>query len=209
MKNLLSKALRPAIANNGNKILEYHALQNFTPRWRKGEIALSFKYRNVHCYTLNAIQWTQTSNNHTGVLAARHLQRWAERTDYLWWSALAHTNVGKRTVRSHATRRLRLAFVESLRKAGYASDGSPLPDEENRAPLVGTAMLGATAAMLKTKNDALLEQTDLLVEHMIKQQGHRRVKIKNGYKAEGRLGKERKPKQDPELQRAIIRTIRH
>lgn len=81
-------------------------------------------------------------------------------------------------MRSYSARRVRQALLESLRKAGYASDGSRLPGTEGRASLYGTLVLGALPSILKTKRDVLLQQTDSVVAYMLRMQfGDRRVKF--------------------------------
>ncbi|KUJ23547.1 uncharacterized protein LY89DRAFT_185625 [Mollisia scopiformis] len=182
-RTTLPAALRPKASNKGNTILDYHALLNFTPKVRKGEAAISLKFRAEHCYTLNAMRWTENSQVQSAILSSIHLKRWAERTDSLWWSALSHMAVGKRTVRSWCARRLRNAFTESLWKEGFAPDGSTLPGSRRRQPMIGTAMLGATPPILKINNDALIEQTDAAVKHMIWVNSRDRWQKANGHEA--------------------------
>ncbi|KAE8450325.1 hypothetical protein EG329_006753 [Mollisiaceae sp. DMI_Dod_QoI] len=178
-------ALRPYVASNGSKIFDYYAMRSFTPRVNGGEPAFSFRYRIAHCYTLSAIKWTE--NTQINFFAAHHLQRWADRKDSLWWSALSHITLGKRTVRSHCARRLRQAFAVSLKKEGYAPDGSRLLGTKEKPPLYGTAMFGAVQPILNIKNDALVEQMDDVVALLLSQQpwNPQPPKRNNKYKAEG------------------------
>lgn len=119
--------------------------------------------------------------------------------------------VGKRTVRSWVGRRLRVAFIESLRKKGYASDGSSLPGTADKAPIIGTAMLGAVPAILKIKNDSLIEQTDSAVQMMIRQQqflqqkrpASRSLKSSN-HEAAGKYGKGQMANAQVERRRPLL-----
>ncbi|KAF8859390.1 hypothetical protein BDZ45DRAFT_673342 [Acephala macrosclerotiorum] len=149
-------------------IHDFKSLKQFSPKV-KGASTYSFKYSPNHCFTLGATKWFDTSSNITTILSAAHLKRWTERTESLWWSCLSH-NFAKRTMRSHATRKLRHAFTESLKKEGYAPDGSRLPEAGEGEPLYGTAMLGALEAIMKTKMDTLVRQTDQAVAFMIRRQ---------------------------------------
>jgi hypothetical protein len=93
------------------------------------------------------------------------------RTDTLWWSAVARKNVlNKRVLRSWASRKVRIAFVESLRKKGYASDGSPITGSKNQSPLAGCAYFDPTEAILKTTVEELAKQTDIAVDKIIEAQ---------------------------------------
>jgi hypothetical protein len=53
------------------------------------------------------------------------LKRWQARQEPFWWSVITRKDIeNHRTVRNWVARRLRHAFVELLRKKGYAADGS-------------------------------------------------------------------------------------
>lgn len=181
--------------NNGIPIRGFRTLKHYTIPY-KGELALSLKYSNSHAFTLNALKWMDNTQHQTNILAAEHLQKWAERKDSLWWSCLSHMDVGKRTVRSHHARRVRQCFVESLRKQGYASDGSRLPGSEEKPPLFGTVMLGANLPILKTKSDVLAKQTDRVVERLIFLTAPRRPpQNPDRSKVDGRFSIDRRPSQ--------------
>jgi hypothetical protein len=83
----------------------------------------------------------------------------------------------KRVVRSWAARRVRQAFVESLRKEGYAQDGSRI--EGRGLPLVGTVQFFPESTITKTKFKALVPQMDLVVREIIKRQSNQN---RRGYK---------------------------
>jgi hypothetical protein len=103
---------------------------------------------------------------------------------------------------------VRQAFVESLRKQGYASDGSPLPGIQKPA-LYGTAMLGAMEPILKLKSDALIERTDLLVDRIIQSQvRHQSFVNSDNNEAEGRFTMRRGQSWDRELGKGLPRIRR-
>lgn len=208
----MSITLSAGVGNTRNKILDYLALKNFHLKC-VGAPAIIVRYSNAHCYTLSAKKWTETVAVNESTLAQKHLKRWAERTDSLWWSSLTLPIVGKRTVRSHSARKVRLALVESLRRVGYASDGSRLPGTEERMPLYGTLQLGALPAILKTKTDRLIQQTDLVVAHMLRMQlGGRTTNFGGSNNTGGgtwkQPWKQRGPKQETQLNRPSFRTVR-
>ncbi|CZR51549.1 uncharacterized protein PAC_01426 [Phialocephala subalpina] len=215
----------PSVLKNGvhKGIGDFHSMKQFNPKV-KGQYTYSFKYSPNHCFTLGATKWTEHTTNISTILSATHLKRWTERTEPFWWSCLSH-NFAKKTVRSHAARRLRHAFEESLKKEGFAPDGNRLPGAEEGEPLYGTAMLGALEGIMKIKMDALVEQVDQAVAFMIRKQfGDRRPGLsfkfgQNGGKRYGYgttkgsgPGINRAPrfaeKPNPELPKALLRSAR-
>ncbi|RDW92437.1 hypothetical protein BP5796_01831 [Coleophoma crateriformis] len=73
----------------------------------------------------------------------------------------------KRVIRSHLTRKLRQAFVESLKKQGYAKDGTRLPDSTQERDLVGTLQMSAEMALMKMRREEAQKSTDELVKAML------------------------------------------
>ena len=63
-----------------------------------------------------------------------------------------------------------MAFVESLKSKGYASDGSRIDPKDGVAPLFGSASIVPAVAAIKTKTPELIKQTDLLVAAIISRQ---------------------------------------
>lgn len=113
-------------------------------------------------------------------------RRWNTRTDSLWWSAISFLSTAKnRTVRSHAARRVRVAWVESLRKRGYAPDGSVLPGFHNQKPLKGTVQLSPKPAMLTTSSQEVASETDRALARFMELQGLQGFKYKKPKKSQG------------------------
>lgn len=130
----------------------------------KGATTISARYRNVKAYVQTAYQ-LQTPMH---PLRERAQRRWDTRTDPLWWSAIAHKNVGmKRTPRSWAARRVRLAFTNALRRQGYARDGSPIEESGHQSPLRGTLQLAADPGALKATTEQIETEADMVVQSII------------------------------------------
>ena len=160
-------ALRPAISRIVEQpIFEHNALFFVTPA---GATAYTMRYRNVRAYAISASRFLEYND---AALFSKFDRRWKARTDSFWWSAIARRELDltKRVVRSWAVRRLRIAFVESLKKAGYHKDGNPIDGSGKTAPLCGTAQLSPTQPILKIKLEALIKQTDLAVEVILRYQ---------------------------------------
>ena len=155
------KSPRPA-----RRILEYTRLKYATP---KGVKAFLMRFNKDYTYTISAAQSLEHDDTPLHNLFVR---KWQERTDPLWWSVIARWNLetNKRVVKSWACRRLRIAFVESLKKRGYASDGSRIDGTGREPPLIGTAQLTPELCILKTKHEDLVQQTDEAVKVIIKRQ---------------------------------------
>jgi hypothetical protein len=75
----------------------------------------------------------------------------------------------KRVVRSYGSRKLRLAFTESLRKKGIAPDGSRLPGsgQDQKPPVFGTAALMPNIEILTTRMKDLVLETDTAVAQIL------------------------------------------
>ncbi|TAQ88936.1 hypothetical protein B7494_g2737 [Chlorociboria aeruginascens] len=95
------------------------------------------------------------------------------RTEPLWWACSCSKNNGgnKKVVRSWIMRRLRVAFVESLKRIGYDKDGYPLEEaisEEVQEPLFATINMYAQESLAATKFTELQGEMDLLVKTIIR-----------------------------------------
>jgi hypothetical protein len=134
-----------------------------------GVKSFNMSYKPVHAYSLTA--WPRAIDKIDATSLDIYNRRWNTRTDSLWWSAIAYKAfASKRTVRSYATRKLRVAFVESLKKKGFAPDGARLPSAIARfgtAPLFGTAQLTPDLPILETKMKDLVLETDKAVQRIL------------------------------------------
>ncbi|KAE9380187.1 hypothetical protein N431DRAFT_394749 [Stipitochalara longipes BDJ] len=150
--------------------------------------AFSAKYTKEYCYvatTPPAIEYP------THALSPMFFQRWQTRPEPFWWSVIARKDIeNHRTVRSWVTRRLRHAFIESLRKKGYAPDGNRI--DGNGKPLIGTAQLVPHESIKTKKFSDLVYQADLTVEAILKQRFRGQPsRMAWGQKAEGQSGEKR------------------
>jgi hypothetical protein len=124
-----------------------------------------------------------------------HLKRWETRQEPLWVSFISNNDVGKkRVVKTVTEKRLRGAFINSVKKFGYAKDGTKLEKalgrfDGNNQNLVGTAQFISQPQLLKTKHEHLQKQMDAVVEQIISRQ--KSVGGVNDLKGLGR-----KPKQE-------------
>jgi hypothetical protein len=158
-------SLKPASRAVHNRVLSYTRLK---PVNLQGVKAFKLRFNKDYTYTISAARALEYDDTPLHTMFDR---RWKERKDSLWWSVIARWNFEKkRVVRSWACRRLRVAFVESLRKRGYASDGSRIDEAGRELPLVGTAQLSPELSILKIKLEALVQQTDQAVKFIIDRQ---------------------------------------
>ncbi|KAL2069148.1 hypothetical protein VTL71DRAFT_15486 [Oculimacula yallundae] len=128
--------------------------------------AFSIKYRDDRVYNICATRWIETTDTNYP-LKAYFAQRWENRKEPFWWSAIAFKTLeSKRVVRSYVARKLRIAFTESLKKKGYKPDGTTL-DGQGGMPLTGTAQLTPLEAILKTKQGDLVLQTDAALQTLL------------------------------------------
>jgi hypothetical protein len=65
---------------------------------------------------------------------------------------------------------VRQAFVEALRKKGFAPDGTPIKGTGGQAPLYGTLQLAADPGALKASSEQLLKEADKVVLEIIRRQ---------------------------------------
>ncbi|CZS98756.1 hypothetical protein WAI453_001854 [Rhynchosporium graminicola] len=147
-------------------IKDFKSLFALGPSKHRSWDAFYLKYKDDRVYTICANRWMEmTSTNFP--LKDYMAQRWENRKDPFWWSAIAYKSLeAKRVVRSHVARKLRLAFTESLKKKGYKPDGTTL-DGQGGMPLTGTAQLTPLEAILKTKQSDLVLQTDAALDALL------------------------------------------
>ncbi|KAI1003233.1 hypothetical protein K3495_g4973 [Podosphaera aphanis] len=76
----------------------------------------------------------------------------------------------KRVVRSWATRRLRIAFTESLKNHGFLADGSRIANKEKH-PLMGTVQMFANqSAFITMSKSELMRHMDFHVKLVLERQ---------------------------------------
>jgi hypothetical protein len=179
----------PQVAQGAKrKILDYKAI--FTLPLR-GVNAFSARYTKQYAYVAST---ARSIDFPSATLQRKFENRWQTRPDPLWWSVITRKSFAdKRVLRSWAARRVRQAFVESLRKEGYAQDGSRIGRQG--VPLIGTAQLFPVGTIMKTNFKDLVSQTDLLVQAIIKGQNK---PITQGYRRH--IGNAKEPfwKRSPE-----------
>lgn len=151
----------PQAAQGGTrKILNYSAIKLLNLPTVN---AFAARYTTDYCYvapTPPAIEYP------THALFPMFAKRWQTRQEPFWWNVIARKDIeNKRTVRSWVARRLRHAFVESLKKKGYKPDGHRI--DGNGVPLIGTAQLFPHHSILRKKFVDLVYQTDLTVEAIL------------------------------------------
>jgi hypothetical protein len=131
-----------------------------------------FRYSRNHAYSITC-HWREWGIPNG---QDRFSRRWNERTDTLWWTATAFKSfAAKRVVRSHATRKIRLAFTESLRKKGIAPDGSRL-GQSNEAPVIGTAAFHPETKIMSTSMEDLVLEMDQAVDRILQLQHNKQEK---------------------------------
>lgn len=128
--------------------------------------AFSCRFRKIHAYSVTSINWREMADVQG---ETKFSKRWNERTDSLWWTVTSYKSFAdKRVVRTYASRKLRLAFIESLRKKGIAPDGSRLPEcDQKLAPVFGTASLHPKIDILTTRMTDLVRDTDNVVRQIL------------------------------------------
>lgn len=136
--------------------------------------AFSWKFGTHHAYSFAAAQYIENDNHPFNEISKR---RWAAKREPLWVSFVATKIYGQtksRCVRSWLCRRLRASFHHSLQKNGYAPDGTPLEGSPAKNQLYGTVLFYAERPMLLMAQKVLEEQTDKVVNHIIRRQRERR-----------------------------------
>ncbi|RDW80054.1 hypothetical protein BP6252_04692 [Coleophoma cylindrospora] len=153
-----------AVSSNLTRIKDYASV----PFIRRGNKipGLTAKFAPDHHYVHSTSMIVQLKHHH---IHERTKQAWQARTDPLWWSCIMvpSEDAKKRVIRSHLTRKLRQAFVESLKKEGYAKDGTRLPDSTQEMDLVGTLQMSAEISLMKMGREEAQKSTDELVKAML------------------------------------------
>lgn len=149
--------------------------------------AFSFRFGNFLAYTYTASAFLDKPTHALYALAKR---RWDSRPETFWFSVIAKKHTGennRRCVRSWLTRRLKMAFVGSLHKKGYAPDGTRLDGNQDHKALFGTAQMIAEQPMIQMSQKIVEQQTDQAVLEIIKLQDAGRGRWKTGKGSAGQL----------------------
>ncbi|PSS22080.1 hypothetical protein M430DRAFT_34087 [Amorphotheca resinae ATCC 22711] len=166
-----------------------------TVRRAMGEpAAFAWRFGKFHAYTYTA---SPNLEKNTHPLYEFTKRRWNTRSEPLWVSVIAKKHTGihnSRCVRSWLSRRLRIAVNLSLKKNGYAPDGTRLEGPESGNHLWGTAQFLAEQPMIKMSQEQVQEQTDKAVLEIIRLQEPKVKKVKSGSKSPS--------KNPPELEKA-------
>ncbi|PMD54706.1 uncharacterized protein K444DRAFT_111422 [Hyaloscypha bicolor E] len=143
------------------KILNYSAIKPLTI---PAVNAFAAKYTKEYCYVATTPPQIEYP---TDALFPMFVKRWQERQEPFWWAVIARKDIeNHRSVRSWVARRLRHAFMESLRKKGYKPDGNRI--DGYGEPLIGTAQLLPHESIIRKEYTDLVYQTDLTVEAILK-----------------------------------------
>lgn len=150
---------------------------------RSTQFSKSFqlRFRKVHAFSMTAGTGRDLASN---IGPDRFTRRWKERTDTLWWNVIGFKSVApKRVLRSYMARKVRVAFVEALKKRGVAPDGSWIDAEaqQTRKPVFGTAHMSPTIEVLTTKMEDLLLEMDKAVDVILSQQNTKHDDNKPSY----------------------------
>jgi hypothetical protein len=144
---------------------------SFLPRQQLTGAPAAFLWRfgTFHAYSYAGGSYLDTPQHALYELSKK---RWLAKQEPLWASFVAVKSNGEnsRCVRSWLARRLRNSFFESLRKRGYAWDGTPLEGGQRKEALYGTVQLLTERAILKIDPKSLEEQTDKVVDKIIRLQ---------------------------------------
>jgi len=171
-----------------------------------GVNALCAKYTKKYAYASTA---SKSLENPEAALYPKYEKRWQARQEPLWWNASTWKDfANKKVVRSWVARRVRQAFVESLKKRGYTQDGSRINGLGK--PLVGTAQFFPQRPILKTKFNDLVLQTDSVLQAIITHEGRSYRGAKTAPKEKKPFGKytKRKGFKPPEVDRPLYRSIK-
>lgn len=129
----------------------------------RGVNAFATRYTRRYAYASTASKLIDFPG---AALYPKFERRWQTRQEPLWWNVTTRKDFEhKRVVRSWVARRVRQAFVESLRKSGYAQDGSRITGSGD--PLVGTTQLFPERPILNMKFEEVVLQTDKVVQAII------------------------------------------
>lgn len=130
--------------------------------------AFTWKFGTFHAYSYSGGNYIENPLHPWHELSKR---RWSARQEPLWLSIVATKHYGEgnsRCVRSWLSRRLRISFLHSLQKNGYAPDGTPLQGSQGNDALYGTVQLFPERPMLQMDQKKLKEQTDKAVDEIIR-----------------------------------------
>ena len=136
------------------------------------ERAFMMMYANHRAYTYTS---QSMKIGHEGPFKKYFAHAWAQRQEPLWTCFVTTKFKGqeakiKRTMRSWVVRRVRIAFMESMKRHGFTKDGEPLKRCESMAPLCGTVQFVAQEHIVKMKMEEVAHQMDFCVKKMIDKQ---------------------------------------
>ncbi|RKF71091.1 hypothetical protein GcM3_108013 [Golovinomyces cichoracearum] len=153
------------------KIMPYSWLQRLPKSGDSSTTGFTILSSSEQCFLVTSSSW---ATNPAGCpTIANNYLRWNRRSDALWWSAISTIKLSpKRVIRSWAARRLRVAFVKSLNKYGYGSDGFSIDGKRAELPsLNGTVQFFANhPSIIQLKDTDLMKHMDYSVQLLIKKQ---------------------------------------
>lgn len=162
-----------ALQCKGRRIMPYSLLQRLPKSGDASTTGFTIFYSNQPCFLVTSSAWA--INPGICPTISNNLQRWNQRPEGLWWSAIGTSKLApKRVLRSWAARRLRVAFVESLRKCGYSENGGYISvnkkmQECHQLSLKGTVQIFANnPSLIKMKDQDLMKQMDHHVQLLVK-----------------------------------------
>ncbi|CAG8976466.1 hypothetical protein HYALB_00008056 [Hymenoscyphus albidus] len=153
-------------------------------------IAMSTFYSPHYVFALSSNRYTSEADTLAKEWAER---RYNTRSELFWWTCITkkETLTSKKTLRSWIARRTRMAFVESLRKRGYDSDGTRLDPTDGGKALYGTAQLLVREPCIFMKTEDVRKETDLALEIIFQ-----RMKKLEGKQKDGQVAKAPKASYD-------------
>ncbi|RKF64382.1 hypothetical protein OnM2_019081 [Erysiphe neolycopersici] len=162
-----------ALQNNSRRIMPYSFLQRLPKSGDATTTGFTLLFSPEPCFLVTSSAWA--INPGICPTVSNNFQRWNQRPQALWWSAIGTLKLApKRVLRSWAARRLRVAFVESLRKCGYSQDGVRISVNKkngvfHQPSLKGTVQIFANnPSLIKMRNHDLMKQMDFTVQLLIK-----------------------------------------
>lgn len=177
------------LQNCGRRIMPYSFLQRLPKSGDATTTGFTLLFSPELCFLVTSSAWA--INPGICPTVSNNFQRWNQRPDALWWSAIGTIKLApKRVLRSWAARRLRVAFVESLRKCGYSENGVFLSESKkngvyHQPSLKGTVQLFANnPSLLKMRNHDLMKHMDQTVHLLIEkltETGSKNPRSKFGY----------------------------
>ncbi|CAG8950242.1 hypothetical protein HYFRA_00008480 [Hymenoscyphus fraxineus] len=142
-------------------------------------VAMSAFYSPYYVFALSSNRYTSEADTLAKEWAERQFNT---RSEPFWWTCITKKEAltSKRTLRSWIARRTRMAFVESLRKRGYGSDGTRLDPTDGGKALYGTAQFLVREPCLLMKTEDLRKETDLALETIFQRMKKLEGKQKHG-----------------------------